>query len=483
MLGADTTDATVDLIALHMKRDEAIQAGRTKAWDFDASCKIRGLLSDPFLIFVVYSQPKRSRFPSRAQPPTHTRTQDLLVKSKKKSAESRIMYLFKIVFTWRSLAVHVLLLSVITTVIALPINSSTKLSEETRERDGKKARSDLTVSSSNPESHDNTRTPKKQKTAGSSSNEAGPSGNVDIAIAEASDAKSSEAPSKPQELIIAVIIEGGKELWNRGEDVNAEATWFMAIVAVEQFARIGRKKDRPRVYAYQTISEGRTEGNMESQFNSKWTRRRIATKNQNDLYGKQIDLSPQHLIFEIARVTTTSELRTIRHKLFQVMRQRFGEYHSDRLPNVPSIYQSVLLLHNATLHEPDVIAVQPKTLEISESSGFGKAFYKMVEKKGTGVGQKLSVKEKWEWELYKRITSGAIVLKDSLLEHKNKDILEDLWDEVYEVPWELLHGQDIDLDPKWKDRESWGNVLDEPFDPLRHTMTHRDLGWDQRAGR
>ncbi|KAJ3769817.1 hypothetical protein FB446DRAFT_746443 [Lentinula raphanica] len=393
------------------------------------------------------------------------------------------MYFLKIVFTWRSLAVHVLLLSVITTVIALPINSSTKSSEETRERDGKKARSDLTVSSSNPESHDNTRTPKKQKTAGSSSNEAGPSGNVDIAIAEASDAKSSEAPSTLQELIIAVIIEGGKELWNRGEDVNAEATWFMAIVAVEQFARIGRKKDRPRVYAYQTIREGRTEGNMESQFNSKWTRRRIATKNQNDLYGKQIDLSPQHLIFEIARVTTTSELRTIRHKLFQVMRQRFGEYRSDRLPNVPSIYQSVLLLHNATLHEPDVIAVQPKTLEISESSGFGKAFYKMVEKKGTGVGQKLSVKEKWEWELYQRITSGAIVLKDSLLEHKNKDILEDLWDEVYEVPWELLHGQDIDLDPKWKDRESWGNVLDEPFDPLRHTMTHRDLGWDQRAGR
>ncbi|KAJ3816523.1 hypothetical protein F5880DRAFT_1638680 [Lentinula raphanica] len=185
------------------------------------------------------------------------------------------MYLFRNIFMRGSLAVHVLLLLIIATAIALPMNSST--SEKTQKRAGKKARSDVTVPSSKA------RTLKKLKMAGSGFNEAGPSGSIH-------DAKSSETPSTPQELIIVVIIEGGKELWTRRKEVSSQANWFMAMLPVEQLANIDDDSDDHR----------------------------------------------------------------------------------------------------------------------------------------------------------------------------------DLWDEVYEVPRELLHGQDIDLDPKWKDSESWGNVLDETFDPLGH---------------
>ncbi|KAJ3769815.1 hypothetical protein FB446DRAFT_791036 [Lentinula raphanica] len=338
------------------------------------------------------------------------------------------MYLFRNIFMRGSLAVHVLLLLIIATAIALPMNSST--SEKTQKRAGKKARSDVTVPSSKA------RTLKKLKMAGSGFNEAGPSGSIH-------DAKSSETPSTPQELIIVVIIEGGKELWTRRKEVSSQANWFMAMLPVEQLANIDDDSDdhRVRVLAYRTIRD------MASHSNYKWARQ-PAYNRLHAVYGRQVELSKNYLILEIARVTTKIPISNIRHSLARSMRNNFYEYRSDKLPNVPSIYQSLILLHNATLHEPGVAHVEPEILNVSKSSEFGKAFYQMVEKKGTGVGQELSVEQKWE---------GA-----------NHDILEDLWDEVYEVPRELLHGQDIDLDPKWKDSESWGNVLDETVDPSGH---------------
>ncbi|KAJ3833801.1 hypothetical protein F5878DRAFT_713047 [Lentinula raphanica] len=368
------------------------------------------------------------------------------------------MYLFRNIFMRGSLAVHVLLLLIIATAIALPMSSSTKSSEKPQKRAGKKARPDVTVPSTS-----NARTLKKLKMAGSGFNEAGPSGSINFAIAEAFDAKSFETPSKPQELIIAVIIEGGEKLWTRGEEVSSQANWFMAMLPVEQLANIDDDSDehRVRVVAYRTIRD------MASHSNYKWARQH-ASNRLHDVYGRQVELSKNYLILEIARVTTKIPISNIRHSLARSMRNNFYEYRSDKLPNVPSIYQSLILLHNATLHEPGVAHVEPEILNVSKSSDFGKAFYQMVEKKGTGVGQELSVEQKWEWELYERITSGDVNLETSLWKHKNHDILEDLWDEVYEVPRELLHGQDIDLDPKWKDSESWGNVLDETFDPSGH---------------
>ncbi|KAJ3966694.1 hypothetical protein EV361DRAFT_551079 [Lentinula raphanica] len=171
---------------------------------------------------------------------------------------------------------------------------------------------------------------------------------------------------------------------------------------------------------------------LESKF--KWKRLQTVNKERPGVYGARLTLINSDLVLEIGRVTMSQNTRAV---LAKQMGVELDKYLIDKLPNVPSIYQFLLLFHQVALEfslaDKDRVKISG-SWDLSESSKFGVTFKEMVGKKGTGANEILSEeRDKWECELYKRILSGAIKLDDSLWIHKNKDILEDLWNEVHGI--------------------------------------------------
>ncbi|KAJ3715833.1 hypothetical protein C8R42DRAFT_712350 [Lentinula raphanica] len=311
------------------------------------------------------------------------------------------MYLFRL-FTWHSHAVHVLLLLMITAAIALPAR------------------------------------PRKENVA----NEIGES----VSQWDLSGGTSSGPPQKkqkseavtprltPKKHWIGVIIESGLD--------DPKANWVFVSVPEKDL-----HKDNSRLVGYATSKNHHPSM-------TKWSRQ-VKSANPSGVNGAMVTMSKDHpsLLIEIGSATMSLNMR---NNLAIDMRKAVDTHRCDQLPDVPSIYQYAVLYEEAMKNR----GVEIHHYDISQTSAFGMAFARKVDEKGTGAGGVLSEEvDKWEWALYERIKNGgADVLRISLGKY-NKDILEDLWDEVYKLPRGFLDNQDID-DEEYKDPMTWGKALD-----------------------
>ncbi|KAJ3715801.1 hypothetical protein C8R42DRAFT_779011 [Lentinula raphanica] len=154
-----------------------------------------------------------------------------------------------------------------------------------------------------------------------------------------------------------------------------------------------------------------------------------------------------HARVSAVKISENTQVYLTEHITEQVTNSR-----SDKLPNVLSIYEALLLNRKF---------LKNFSFDISKSSEFGKAFDEMVREKGTGVGRVLSKdRDEWEWELYERIKDGAIALDDNLLDRKNEDILEKLWGEVH--PLSRYVNDQEDWDEQRRERLALGGSLQSP---------------------
>ncbi|KAJ3769816.1 hypothetical protein FB446DRAFT_746435 [Lentinula raphanica] len=422
------------------------------------------------------------------------------------------MYLFRrIVFTWQTLLVHVLLLSMITTATALPMmRSSNTQSQTTRDNNGKRVaagssrNSAIATTSESPGSDASITRSKRQKVADLGSYEAGPSDD----IAKLSKT-TGQAWSREQVWIIAVIIKhgkeqvikNGKEMWIRKAKLDPNANWVVALISVKDKEKPGRW----RTGGYQTIRSQDTAGST-----FRWTRKSTDSRRPNRVSGAQVRVKSETLILEIGRMTMSQNTKV---ELATDMSQEIDKDRLDKLPNLLSIYQFLLVLQTQASKNP---LIQLHSFDISASSEFGKAFDEMVRARGSGASEKLSEEsDKWECALYKRIQSGGAVILEGSLERQNRDILEDLRNQVHstglpasssqnptlpatssqspalpatspqnptlpatsshplQLPeWAKPENQDVYLDPKWKNPENWKKALAKPSDPPGH---HSDI--------
>ncbi|KAJ3761382.1 hypothetical protein EV360DRAFT_80295 [Lentinula raphanica] len=339
------------------------------------------------------------------------------------------MHLFRIVFMWRSLAVHVILLSMITAAIALPIGTDT--TEPGKEQEIV-ARSGEAGSSSTYGQREFVKilpkaTQPKSKQAMKPRPNPHPQQTASV-LFQLSGSQQPTGPKKPRtqdpkaraallwadaaipiEYIVGVIIEDGKEMIELEEDgevmyiekeaeeVDPNSNWVVALIPVEDLNR----EDRWTVTGFQTIRDS-------TDSVTRW-KRKVKPGKLNALNGVSVRMYAGNLILEVARVTMTENTRS--HQLANFMRRNVQEHHIDKLPNVPSIYQFLLLFREV---ESDNELKPLIEFAMSESSSFGKTFKQMVNKMGTGAREVLSETDKWERELYERIKSGQVKLDESL---------------------------------------------------------------------
>ncbi|KAJ3818907.1 hypothetical protein F5880DRAFT_1176009 [Lentinula raphanica] len=326
------------------------------------------------------------------------------------------MYCFRL-FTWHSLVVHILVLSMIATAIPLPVDSSMTQSESARKRNREKAG----LSTAGPPSRNNA---VSRYHAGFRSNKACPSGNNDIAKPyhiKNSEAQFDAAPKT--DFFLAVIIKNGLEevvkdgqvIWAKKVMLEADAHWLMAFIPSAKLDSSQNAGYRQvQVWGYQTTKDTASEESI-----SKWERT-VNEKKRRYLYGALTTLSNADRVLKIARVSLPDHAHSC---LTRDAIEKVNQSRSERLPDVLSIYE--LLLINKKL-------LKHVSFDMSKSSEFGMAFDEMVRKKGTGAGGALSKeKDRWEYELYERIWEGKIILDEGLLLRKNQDALEDLWNEVH----------------------------------------------------
>ncbi|KAJ3715855.1 hypothetical protein C8R42DRAFT_680560 [Lentinula raphanica] len=290
------------------------------------------------------------------------------------------MPLFRL-FTWLSLVVHVIILSMIVSAIALPTGSAKR--KQWKKKPKINGESKFTL---NPVASNAVRTTSGDKLT-------------------------------PKTYTIAVRVESY-------EMVLKASDWVMVLTPSEDQSQRDHEKNRQsfrQVWGYQTIRDQEV---LSVPNHFKW-KRHLSNDRPTGLNGVYV-IIPNKRLLKIGTVTMSPDART---GLTSTVRAEVEKYRVDKLPNVPSIYQLCLLYEKAFKEHAEVTI---HSFDISESSEFGRAFNQMVREKHTGVGDILSEKEdRWEWELYKRIESKAIILENSLWLHHNHDIFEELWDEIH----------------------------------------------------
>ncbi|KAJ3761378.1 hypothetical protein EV360DRAFT_80290 [Lentinula raphanica] len=354
------------------------------------------------------------------------------------------MYLFRI-STWHSLVVHVLLLLIIAAAIALPIERDTAERQEDQRiaaRAGPSDRNTVVPTSfvkimPNPSPTDRLFLQREAKTA--------------LQWADA---------ATPKDYVLSVRVGGHAERYKeRRADV-----WVLAFIPDETL----KEKRTIQVLGYRTIRDTAPQSDF------RWTRQ-VHTQHKKSVYGALVTVSPQHPHYDIATLKMSEETKA---NLTIDMREDVDEYRIDKLPSALSIYQFAVRVRHQ-LAKPkyrDIVDVQ--SFDISKSSEFGQAFNEMVKEKGTGAGDALSEEEdKWEWELYERIESGAVVLEDSLKLY-NRDILEEFWDEADPV-LQYIGDQDI-----WDEERRERLALGESFQARSGSeLGHTNPGRNRTTGR
>ncbi|KAJ3715812.1 hypothetical protein C8R42DRAFT_645674 [Lentinula raphanica] len=356
------------------------------------------------------------------------------------------MYLFRIVFTRRSRAVHLLhLLSMIATAFALPIDPNTT----------------------------GRRTERRIAPKGS---EGGPSSGLELV--------SSAAPRKVIDRIetfyFAALMGGQMD----HDPMTAE--WVMTLVP-SAFLTPGSSQTG-KVWGYRTRRDPQSTSNFE------WTRQQ--SRASTNVNGASITVTPTRLHIKIGEFQMSQDTKALLTKALTAV---VDKKRIDKLPNIPSGYQYALILEDQLKTPQFQHTIRTISWDISKNSEYGEAFDKMIENKASGTGFLLLETDTWERELYERIKSGKVKLDESL-KSDNHDILEDLWDEVHgtghpatpsqhpslpdtspqnppvpatpesqhpPLPAWALKEQDVYTDPRWKHRENWPKEeLDNwPSDP------------------
>ncbi|KAJ3754952.1 hypothetical protein EV360DRAFT_73277 [Lentinula raphanica] len=387
------------------------------------------------------------------------------------------MYLLRIVFMRRSRAVQLLLLSMIATAFALPINYDTT------------------------EQHTEQRIIPR-------SNEAGPSSGHELAFSAASEKIIARGPHSGEFFSLVISLQhdseyydswvdtvnkkfkfavhiGGKAEWT--EDLNSHTyhlgKWLIGITPPNLF-----EQQTPQARGYRTIR------NPASQSDFKWEQQR-ASNNPASVNGAVVAVTPQHTHFVIATLEMSENTKK---DLNDAMRPVIDQHRIDKIPTILSIYQYAVLFQRKLAEKEfrDIVKIIGK-FDISETSPFRKAFNHMVKEKITGAGDVLEEKvDIWEWELYEQVKHhGPDVILEKSLDRQNRDILEDLWNKVHgtglittlshnmprpntspqnpsvpatpesqhpPLPAWALEEQDVYTDPRWKHRENWPkDVLDD----------------------
>ncbi|KAJ3836172.1 hypothetical protein F5878DRAFT_274168 [Lentinula raphanica] len=380
----------------------------------------RALSSDPSFISVFDSHPIFSAS-AASLPQVESNTHKICGSNlRKKPSTSPVfpnsptMYLFRLVFTRHSLVVNIMFLSLITAVIALPPGRPRKEQPRIGESTFRVNLPSNTVATSSGPPRKKSKTTKPKTNPSSATTK-------------------SNSSSDKIKYIIALIIEGEE---GKAVDPSDPLTiWTVVFLTVEDQGLIGNE-----ARGYRTIRD------PESPV-FKW-KRQVDEFQPSNVNGARVVMSKERLVLKIGTVTMSPITKSA---VTQDMGAEVQKNRLDKLPNVPSIYQFLNLLHDQLTGLKYSLTVTDHEFDISESSEFGNAFKQMVSKKGTGAGEVLSEdpeKDQWERELYKRIESRDIILEESL-KKQNSDIFEKLWNEIQLPDW-AFKGQDA-WDKKWWD--------------------------------
>ncbi|KAJ3715835.1 hypothetical protein C8R42DRAFT_645695 [Lentinula raphanica] len=288
------------------------------------------------------------------------------------------MYFFRIIFTRRSLAAHVFLLSMIATAIALP----------------------MVKSKSKP--------PKKPRTrTEGSTGQAGSPGQYSVFSAV-----SGEVIAQYE---FAAIMSGQK--WS---DPTA-AQWVMMIIPSVYLTPTNRnKKLWPQAFGYRTIQDPNS---------SAWTRQFAAGK-KKVVTGASVAVNPARLRYTIAKLRMSPETKL---QLTLAMKAVVDENHTDKLPNIPSGYQYALLLEKQLKKPEFEHTVEIISFDMSETSEYRKVFIEMIKNKCLGGGKVLNKEtDRWEWELYEQIEHyGPTNILEKSLDSRNRYLLKGSWDKLH----------------------------------------------------
>ncbi|KAJ3826887.1 hypothetical protein F5880DRAFT_1342034 [Lentinula raphanica] len=123
----------------------------------------------------------------------------------------------------------------------------------------------------------------------------------------------------------------------KAEEVDPNSNWVAALIPVEDLDR----EDSWTVTGFQTIRDS-------TDSVTRW-KRKVKPGKLNALNGVSVRMYDGNLILEVARVTMTENTRS--HQLANFMRRNVQEHHIDKLPNVPSIYQFLLLFRQVESDE------------------------------------------------------------------------------------------------------------------------------------
>ncbi|KAJ3752802.1 hypothetical protein EV360DRAFT_88396, partial [Lentinula raphanica] len=227
-----------------------------------------------------------------------------------------------------------------------------------------------------------------------------------------------------------------------------EVIWIAGLVPVENESDLGSKK----FYGYQT----------QWQSPAQWTIAR--TEKQRRLNGASVHISKKEYPCIIIGTATTTP-NALRKEITPEVHEAVIKHHSDKLPNLVSIYQYLIhleeVLKKFSTNDIDTHAVGTDNnkqssvtdidkrplvtnlvFDISDSSKFMKAFKEMIEKKSSAAGFQLNPSYPWEMDLYDRIGTGKLTVPEMVKEENKKEM-------------EIRRKYLSPLDPENQDAEDW----------------------------
>ncbi|KAJ3715988.1 hypothetical protein C8R42DRAFT_203849 [Lentinula raphanica] len=260
-------------------------------------------------------------------------------------------------------------------------------------------------------------------------------------------------PHTPKNYYIIVTPRGGRQGTPTVEKKQAgdpmEVIWTAGLVPVENESDLGSKK----FYGYQT----------QWQSPAQWTIAR--TEKQRSLYGASVHISKKTEYPPIIIGTATMTEIALNKKITPEVHEAVIKHHSDKLPNLVSIYQYLIHLEGVLKkfstnaidthavgtdnnQQSSVTDIDKRPLvtnlvfDISDSSKFMKAFKEMIEKKSSAAGFQLNPSYPWEMDLYDRIGTGKLTVPEMVKEENKKEM-------------EIRRKYLSPLDPENQDAEDW----------------------------
>ncbi|KAJ3821472.1 hypothetical protein F5880DRAFT_820515 [Lentinula raphanica] len=228
-------------------------------------------------------------------------------------------------------------------------------------------------------------------------------------------------PHTPKNYYIIVTPRGGRQGTPTVEKKQAgdpmEVIWTAGLVPVENESDLGSKK----FYGYQT----------QWQSPAQWTIAR--TEKQRRLYGASVHISKKTEYPPIIIGTATMTQIALNKKITPEVHEAVIKHHSDKLPNLVSIYQYLIHLEGV---------LKKFSTNAINTHAFMKAFKEMIEKKSSAAGFQLNPSYPWEMDLYDRIGTGKLTVPEMVKEENKKEM-------------EIRRKYLSPLDPENQDAQDW----------------------------